>query len=1177
VPAAATLTATDNCDPNPLVTFAEVKTAGSCPQSYTLLRTWTAKDGCGNTSSKSQTLTVIDNTVPVLSAAPADATVQCNAVPAAATLTATDNCDPNPLVTFAEVKTAGSCPQSYTLLRTWTATDACGNHSTASQTINVVDTKAPSISCPTDQNLGCNPSEIPVCDSSKVVATDNCGDAPTITCVFVDSAADGVHTRTITYTATDACNNSTNCVQKITWTTDSTPPMFTKCPKDLDLSCNPSQIPTCDLSQVEASAGCDVPPTVSCASTDAASGCTHTRTLTYTATDLSGRTATCVQKITWTEDTTAPSISALPAATTIECPATPSFATPTATDACDASPTLTFSDVTTPGSCPQNYSVTRTWAATDACGNSSTASQTIHVVDTTPPSITCPANISVQCSAGVPAAAKTIAEFIALGGTASDNCDKELSVTSTDGPQIGGPCQYTIKRTYTVTDHCNRSASCDQTITVVGTPHLTITKVATDTSYSKVGDVIHYTITATNDGNTTLAAVTITDANAVLGTFTPANGSSLAPGAAMTGTATHAVTQADIDAGHYANTACVDDGPGGAAQACATKNVPASQLGLTKTDNLNPAKYDHVGQVVTYTLTATNYGNVTLHNVTVVDAPALDGFGCVPASGFDLAPGATISCTGTHTITQADLDAGHFTDAGTADCNETVPENARDTIYANQNPHLTLSKSANPTSYSAVGDVITYTLVATNDGNVTLHDVSISDPMLGALTCTQPVTLAPGASLTCTGSHMITQGDLDAGKYDNTATANGTGPAGQPVSATASATVTSAAQPCSTPSSIQSSFNGTSISTNNYIWFNANFSASGIPSTGATISFKNSKVAITSAKGNFTYPVPNGKIVFNPSATCATTTFDGTQWVTTVPVSGSDEILLSALGIKAPADLKAASVTWSGDFSADKSGISVSWKWGAAVYTTDMTKYTTLGVKPTHANTCAYSGSDHAGTPMSVKKSVIGGARGGGGSNYTGSWSGTGKVTPCPTTAPAGAASVSTLSLQHRTGRRDGRPGHVHLSTDRATSSATTSSTSGTSTTEASICPVGPGDGNLRTLTMTYEGRNASSAGGIVTGNPNGLDAAYLVVTGGSPTKTLFSGAVSFNSKLDPASAYFVIDAGRGGALPGQVTVTIYTARGGASVSTVSFDASCAQPLHVGDYFGSLRVSGGSQ
>lgn len=201
----------------------------------------------------------------------------------------------------------------------------------------------------------------------------------------------------------------------------------------------------------------------------------------------------------------------------------------------------------------------------------------------------------------------------------------------------------------------------------------------------------------------------------------------------------------------------------------------------------------------------------------------------------------------------------------------------------------------------------------------------------------------------------------------------------------------------STSSSIGSGFNATSISAANYLWFTANFSAKGIPATGATLTFKNSQITINSSKGVFTYATPDGKITFSPSATCASTTFDGTQWVTTVPLAGSDEILLSALGIKAPADVKSAKVTWTADFSSDVAGLTMSWKWSAAVYTTDMTapNYNSLGVKPTHASACGYANSDHAGTPEVVKKSVVGGARGGGGSNFTGSWSSTAKPVLC--------------------------------------------------------------------------------------------------------------------------------------------------------------------------------------
>src|SRR5260221_4318075 len=60
-------------------------------------------------------------------------------------------------------------------------------------------------------------------------------------------------------------------------------------------------------------------------------------------------------------------------------------ATPTATDACDPSPTLTFADVTTPGSCPQAYSVTRTWTAREICGNHATNPDTQNALMTTSP------------------------------------------------------------------------------------------------------------------------------------------------------------------------------------------------------------------------------------------------------------------------------------------------------------------------------------------------------------------------------------------------------------------------------------------------------------------------------------------------------------------------------------------------------------------------------------------------------------------------------------------------------------------------------------------------------------------------------------------------------------------------------------------------------------------------
>ncbi|HJQ49910.1 MAG TPA: hypothetical protein VJ838_05305, partial [Gaiellaceae bacterium] len=63
---------------------------------------------------------------------------------------------------------------------------------------------------------------------------------------------------------------------------------------------------------------------------------------------------------------------------------------------------------------------------------------------------------------------------------------------------------------------------------------------------------------------------------------------------------------------------------------------------------------------------ATNTGNVP-QNITVSDTPALDGFTCTPTNGSSIAPQGTITCTGTHTVTSADLTAGHFDDNACAD------------------------------------------------------------------------------------------------------------------------------------------------------------------------------------------------------------------------------------------------------------------------------------------------------------------------------------------------------------------------------------------------------------------------------------------------------------------------------------------------------------------------------
>jgi hypothetical protein len=81
--------------------------------------------------------------------------------------------------------------------------------------------------------------------------------------------------------------------------------------------------------------------------------------------------------------------------------------------------------------------------------------------------------------------------------------------------------------------------------------------------------------------------------------------------------------------------------------------------------------------------------------------------------------------------------------------------------------------------------------------------------------------------------------------------------------------------------------------------------------------------------------------------------------------------------------------------------VRVNWQWAAAVYSAFGATNDALGVKPTDDNKASlYANSDHAGTPESFKQYVTGGARGGGGTNATGSYSATASVVPCPGSPP---------------------------------------------------------------------------------------------------------------------------------------------------------------------------------
>ncbi len=88
-------------------------------------------------------------------------------------------------------------------------------------------------------------------------------------------------------------------------------------------------------------------------------------------------------------------------------------------------------------------------------------------------------------------------------------------------------------------------------------------------------------------------------------------------------------------------------------------------------------------------------------------------------------------------------------------------------------PSLSLTKTASPTTYSAVGDVITYTYVIKNTGTISLASLTLDDDRIANLNCTLPFILNTGDSVTCTGTYTITAADIAARSVTNKATATG--------------------------------------------------------------------------------------------------------------------------------------------------------------------------------------------------------------------------------------------------------------------------------------------------------------------------------------------------------------------------------------------------------------------
>jgi len=384
---------------------------------------------------------------------------------------------------------------------------------------------------------------------------------------------------------------------------------------------------------------------------------------------------------------------------------------------------------------------------------------------------------------------------VAVGETM--DCTATHTVTQAEIDANGSPTPASGILSNTVTASSNETPDRTDTldIPISQTPLLNIDKEGTFNggAFAQVGDTISYTFQVSNDGNVTLTNIAVTDP--LVSPITCPSGNnpilSLAPGDSETCSGSYTVVQADIDAGQRDNIGTADsdqtDPP-----VTNPETVPLGQNPVLTVDKSSVTTLISAPGVVTYTYLVTNTGNQSLTGIALLDD---NTDGAVSCTGTSLAPGGTTDCTAQHTVTQAELDAngspvadsGNLVNNVTASSNEAPDATDTLSIPLAQTPSVLIDKAGTWNDDGSIpniaeaGETISYTFDVTNDGNLTLTNVLVSDPLVSPITCPSgnPIpSMAPGATEQCTGSYTLLQSDVDAGQRDNTATATGSSPGG---------------------------------------------------------------------------------------------------------------------------------------------------------------------------------------------------------------------------------------------------------------------------------------------------------------------------------------------------------------------------------------------------------------
>lgn len=410
--------------------------------------TWTFTDANANSSTAIQTVIVLDNIAPTITAptavsAAANATCTATGVVLGTPVT-NDNC--------SAVTIANNAPASFPLgqtVVTWTATDATGNSATAAQIVTVTDNTLPTITAPSNITVSANANCVAFnLNLGTPIVSDNCSIASVVN---NGTAVYALGTTTVTWTVTDGSGNVRTATQTVTVVDNSNPVITAPAPKTVNANagCTATGV---NLGLPVASDNCSALVVTNNAPAAFPIGNT---TVTWTATDNAGNIATATQVVT-VLDNTNPTISA-PSAVTVNanstCTATGVvLGTPIASDNCTSIVTTNNA----PASFPLGQTIV-TWTVTDLAGNTATATQTVTVVDNQNPTIFAPATVNANTNNSC------MALNVNLGTPlTSDNCSVATLVNNAPSAFNVG----TTVVTWTVTDGSGLTATATQNVIV---------------------------------------------------------------------------------------------------------------------------------------------------------------------------------------------------------------------------------------------------------------------------------------------------------------------------------------------------------------------------------------------------------------------------------------------------------------------------------------------------------------------------------------------------------------------------------------------------------------------------------------------------------------------------------------------------------------------------------------